>query len=276
MRGKGLSLRVEGLEGRALLSGVPGLGALPLASGRPPAGILDGVKIDPAAVSAVMNALGGGAGSEFVTLLQRQVPNLTSLIQDFTSGRRTEFTAPGIAFKIPSWNESYTGPRHDSLNATLASAVATPNNVLQLVAVTRGPFNEAAPSQVVFGIDRGAGASLGPIFASRPGITPDALVTVNVGPYGSGNTATVTDLKTGQTTTIDPSRVNVIGPVVRVSVDLAALPSTGQPTSKYRFAMWTRSQPTGGIEAVGSFVPGSSMVTVGVLKPVTSPRGPRR
>ena len=264
-RSRGVRLSVETLEGRALLSVAPGL---KLTASPPMLAVAGGIKTDPAGVAAVLKALSGGAGSEFVTLIRREVPNLQAVIAGFVSGRITSFTAPGIAAKIPKFQSAYTGgPTYDNLSATLAGAVVLPGNVLELAAVMRGPFDEASPCQVVFGLDRGAGAKRGPIFAARPKITPDALVTINVGPYGRNPTATVTDLTTGKTTAIDPSKVQVTGPVARVYVDLSALPSEGQPVAKYRFATWTRAQPGGGIANVGSFVPESTMVQVGVLNP---------
>ncbi|MFO0949780.1 MAG: hypothetical protein U0835_01240 [Isosphaeraceae bacterium] len=257
---------VEPLEGRALLAA----GASPFAQLSAlvrPSLSLPGVKTDPAAVAAIMAALNGGAGSEFVTLLRRQAPNLNAVIAGFISGKTTQFTTPGIVAKIPKFQEGFTGRRYDHLSATLAGAVVLPKNTLELAMVTRGPFDEAVPGYVVFGLDRGAGARRGPIFSSRPGITPDALVTVKVGPYGKGSTAFVTDLTTGKTTALDPSKIQVQGAVVRVFVDLSKLPSQGRPANAYRFAAWTRSDLTGGIQNVGSFVAETTMTPVGVLKP---------
>lgn len=240
--------------------------------GRLPTSLPGGIKTDAAGAAAILAALNGGAGSEFVGLLKSQVPNISSVINDFASGRRTEFTTPGIAAKIPKWNEAYTGTRYDHLTLTLAGGVLQ-GNTLQLGVVARGPFDEAEPSQVVFGIDRGAGSSRGPLFANRPGVAPDLLVTINVGPYGQNNTATVRDLVSGTTTAIDPSKVQVNGAVARVFVDVSTLPSRGLSPSQYKFTAWTRSKAEGGIENVGSFAPESSMVLVGVPKPGgTTPR----
>lgn len=262
---------LEALEGRALMAAGFGFGfRLPTAlpanlSGRLPSAIPTGVKTDPAGAAAILGALNGGSGSEFVGLIRSQVPNITTIVNDFTQGRRTEFTTSGIAAKIPKWNEAYTGTRYDHLTGALAGAVLQ-GNTLQLGAVMRGPFDEAAPSSVVFGLDRGAGGSRGPLFPSRPGITPDLLVTIHVGPYGKDNSATITDLSTGATTTIDPSKVQVVGAVARVFVDLSQIPSKGLSPGQYKFAMWTRSRDDGGVENVGSFVAESTMVQVGVPK----------
>lgn len=232
-----------------------------------------GVRYDPEGVAAVMRALNGGPGSEFADLVRRQVPNYQTIINQFISGQRRTFNMPGGAAKIATWQPLYTGTRYDHLTATLAGAIILPNNRLELGGVMRGKFDEAEPSQVVFGINRGAGARLGPLFASQPNLTPDALVTVNVGPYGRGNSATVTDLHTGSVRQVPAKDLLVQGSVVRVYVDLRWLPSTGAAARDYRFAMWTRASASGGIENVGSFVPDGTMIQVGVAR---SPRVARR
>jgi hypothetical protein len=255
-------LSVETLEGRALLSGIGVLKGVVAH----PAVVASAVKTDPQAVAAIMGALRGGAGSEFVTLIKR-IPNYMGVINQFVRGQRTSFSGPGVVAKTPAWQPAYTGTRYDHMTATLAGAVVLPGNTLELAGVMRGPYDEAVPSYLVFGIDRGAGAKRGPLFASRPKITPDALVTIAIGSYGQNATATVTDLTTGAVTAIDASKVQVQGAVARVWVDLSALPSKGLKTSGYRFAMWTASQPGGDITTVGSFVAESSMTPVGVLSP---------
>ena len=126
----------------------------------------------------------------------------------------------------------------------------------------RGPFDEPVNSYVVFGLDRGAGASVGPRFANRPGITPDMTVTIQVGPYGSNPTGTITDLTTGATTSIDPARISVAGPTIRVFLDANQIPSTGLKIARYRFDMWTQNT-LGGLETVGSFAPEMTMIRVG-------------
>jgi hypothetical protein len=261
-----ISLRpiCETLEGRALLSAInlpSGLGtALIGGIGRN----LGGIKTDPAGVAAVTSALRGGPGSEFVTLIRRQVPNIGALVRRFATGATTATSVPGAAVQIPRFQDQFTGRHYDHLATTVAGAVLLPGNTLELGAIVRGPFDEPVPAYVVFGIDRGSGASLGPAFSARPGLTPDALVTITVAPFGKGGTGTITDLKTGAVTSIDPSRIQVNGATLRVFLDTAQLPSTGLPAAKYRFAMWTRSQLDGGIENVASFLPDTSMIPIGV------------
>ncbi len=71
---------VETLEGRSLLSGA-GLGRLAefrsALVGRPDP---SAIKTDPGAVNAITSALGGGIGSEWATLIRRQVRNPQSII----------------------------------------------------------------------------------------------------------------------------------------------------------------------------------------------------
>ncbi len=262
-------LEVALLEGRALMGGTGtfDLGAL-VSKAMPRLVLPSGVRYDPEGAAAVINALNGGAGNEFVTLVKRQVPNYRSIINQFILGQRTSFNTPGGAAKISNWQPLYTGQRFDHLTATLAGAIVLPNKKLELAGVMRGKFDEAVPSQVVFGINRGAGAAHGPIFGSQPSLTPDALVTVNVGPFGKNNSATVTDLRTGAVKSVSAKDLMVKGSVVRVYVDLKALPSTGASLSDYTFAMWTKGAFGGGIENVGSFVPDGTMIPIGFLNPV--------
>ena len=253
--------RLEGAESRILLSAVAhsniAAAKVFVAHPRPEA-----ITTDPAGVAAIMNALGGGAGSEFVRLIRREVPNFNSVLRGFVSGKLTQLNIPGFAAKIPNFQELYTGPRFDHLAATAAGAISLKNHQLELAGIMRGPFNEAVPGYVVFGLDRGAGASLGPHFASRPGITPDMIVTIQVAPHGTSAAGTITDLTTGAVSAIDPSRILVAGPTVRVFLDQGQVPSKGLPIAKYRFDLWTQNT-LGGIDTVASFVPESTMIQVG-------------
>jgi hypothetical protein len=230
------------------------------------------IRTDPVAVSLILQALAGrGPAADFGAMLRGQIGNAGSLIRAFSSGSRTQFTSPGIAIKIPKWQEAYTGPHYDHLTATAAGAVFTQRTgQLQLGAVVRGLYDEPVPSQIVFGLNRGAGARIGPQFASRPAITPDLLVTVTVAPNGTGGTGVIKDLTTGAESTIDPSKILVSGATVRVFLDSAQIPRQGFRYPQYRFAAWTRhgdgSAAYGGtgINTVGSFVAESTMTPIGV------------
>src|SRR5262249_53527784 len=129
-----------------------------------------------------------------------------------------------------------------------------------------GPFTTYPhTTYVVFAFNRGAGARLGPVFPQRPGITPDALVTVTIGPNGRGNSATLTDLTTGITAPFPQAEIRVAGPTVRVLVHTHDLPSTGFALKHYQFAFWTMLELGGGYSSVGSFLPEFSMIPIGVL-----------
>jgi hypothetical protein len=233
------------------------------------------IRTNPAGVAAILNALNGGAGHEFATLVRRELPNPGAVLNGFVSGRYVQYTIPGLVAKVADAQELYDGPGLDRQFLTEAGVVLLKRHQLELAAITRGPFSDnSATSEVVFAIDRGKGAALGPTFASRPGITPDALVTATVGPFGQNNSATMTDLTTGATQTISPQNIKVAGPTVRVFIDASRLPSEGFPINHYRFAAWTQLVEyagvsyRGGISSVGSFAPESSMIRIGVLKDV--------
>jgi hypothetical protein len=251
----------ETLEGRALLSGLnlPG----PLQSALVQGVAHHSIKTVPAGVAAIKSALGGGPGSEFVNLLRRGVQNPAALLGQFTSGAKTAATAPGLVGRVATILPSFTGAHYDYQAIVAAGALLLPNQTLELGAILRGPNRSPAPAYYVFGIDRGRGASLGPIFPARPGITPDVLVTITLGPGNTNPSGTITDLTSGSVTSLSPASIQAKGSTLRVFVPAGALPSTGPPASQYRFAFWTQTQPGGGIETVGSFAPDTTMIPVG-------------
>lgn len=254
----------EPLEGRAFQSAAPTRPAFAAAA----FGVPSGIKVDPAAAAAILKALRGGPGNEFVTLIRRQV-NPGAVIRGFVSGQRTEFNAAGAAFKVPKFQAAFNaGPKYDHLSILGAGALLQQRGtVFQLGAILLGPYDENATSQIVFGLDRGSGASRGARFAERPGITPDALVTLTIGPNGSTREGKIEDLNTGSVTAIDASKIQINGSTIRVFVQASDLPSAGLPITKYRFAAWTHAGNGGGIETVGSFAPETKMIPIGVLSP---------
>jgi hypothetical protein len=226
-----------------------------------------------AGVSAVMNAIFGGAGHEFVELGLREVHNVATIVRGFESGTLTQFSVPGLAFKQTNLQPLYTGLPHDTLSLNAAGAVILKRKTIELAAIVRGPFTTTPrTTYIVFAINRGAGGQLGPAFASRPGITPDATVTVQVGPYGVGNSAWITDLTTGATQSINPALISVAGPTVRLLVSESQLPREGFALSKYTFAVWTETEQNAPISQVGSFIPEDSMVPIGVETNVNPPK----
>jgi hypothetical protein len=259
------NLGFEPLEGRAMMSlaGVMGLH-------RPVAAVLARLhepKITDASPgeAAFLNAIFGGAGHEFVALAQKEVKNLIAVIAGFESGAIKQYNIPGLAIKSPpNLQSGYTGLPHDSFALQAAGAVLLKAKKIELAAIVRGPFTTTPfATSIVFAINRGAGAQIGPAFASRPGITPDALVTVTVGPFGRNNSATITDLTTGSTVPIS-APISVAGPTVRILLPASSLPSKGFSIQKYKFAVWTESAPNSPIEDVGSFIPEDSMIPIGV------------
>jgi hypothetical protein len=260
------TLGFEPLEGRTLLS-VAGL--------KPPhdsgAAILARIRHEPklslkgAGESAIINALLGGAGHEFTTLALKEVKNPLGVAAGFSSGAITQYTVPGIVVKQINLQSGYTGAPHDVLALNVGAAVALKGKKIELGAIVRGPFTTTPfASTVVFAINRGAGSRLGPYFSGRPGITPDALVAVSVGPDGQGNSATITDLTTGVTQSIASPVIGVAGPTVRILLNTSQLPSEGFSLKHYTFAVWTETQPNAPFNDVGSFVPEDSMIPIGV------------
>jgi hypothetical protein len=263
---------VESLEGRTLLSGLSH--ALPARLSHALVSVprLGGIATDPAGVSAVLSALNGGLGREWVSLIRSEVRNLGSVIGNFVSGRLSAYSIAGLTVRTPGVQSQFVGQPYDQLLPTAVGASVFKNNVMELAAIMRGPFHDPAPSYYVFAFNRGAGASLGPAFASRPGITPDLLVTLTVGPYGSSATGTVTDLVSNTSQPISASAIQIRGPVVRVFLNTSQFPSRGLPIQKYRFAFWTQTQPGRDISTVASFAPNSSMILIGVMKRTAATR----
>jgi hypothetical protein len=233
---------------------------------------IPGIAGASAGKAAVINAILGGAGHEFVILAQKEVPNILAVAARFSSGRPQQFTVPGIVAKTPNLQSGYTGQPHDVLALTMGGAVLLKKKTIELAAIARGPYTTTPfPSVLVFALDRGAGSSLGPRFAARPAITPDALVTVNVGPNGHGNSAIITDLTTGLTQPLSPSHIQVRGPVVRVLLSANQVPSMGFTLSKYKFSLYTQLTPSSGFAETGSFLPEAAMIPIGVLPTVAPP-----
>jgi hypothetical protein len=263
---------VEPLEQRALQSGA----AHALPSALHPVMISQvhssGIKSSSAGSAAVLNAILGGIGSEYIKLIQHEVKNLGSILSSFIAGRLSQYSIPGLTVKTPTVQPQFTGQPYDQLLPTAVGAVVLKHNVLELGAIMRGPFHDPNPSYYVFALNRGAGSSLGPRFPARPGITPDALVTLTVGPYGSSATGAITDLVSHTTQTIDPASIKIIGPTVRVFLNTSQFPSTGLPLQKYQFAFWTQTQLGGDITTVADFAPESSMIPIGVERNVAATR----
>lgn len=259
------------LEDRALMSHV---GPMPFRPAHPALvrHVPNQIATDPAGIAAIRTALSGGMGSEWTTLVRTRVRNLNAVIGGFISGRITEYSIPGMTAKTPAVQPLFVGQPYDQLLPTIVGAAVFRRNVLELGAVMRGPFHNPATSYYVFAFNRGAGAGLGPTFAARPAITPDALVTLTVGPYGSTASGTLTDLTDGSVQPISSSSISIRGPVVRVYLNANQLPSKGWPLQRYRFAFWTQTQPGNDITTVADFAPETSMIPIAVLRNVRATR----
>jgi hypothetical protein len=259
------TLVLEPLEPKTLLSATgfrpPGGPAAALISRLQEPKIIGG----GAGQTAILNAIFGGAGHEFVTLAQHEVHNIGAVVAGFQAGSLTQFSVPGLAVKLTNLQSGYTGQPHDPLSLNAGGALLLKGKKIELAAIVRGPFTTyPGTTSIDFAVNRGAGTRLGPAFASRPGITPDLTVTVTVGPYGRSTSATITDLTTGTTSAIASPKIQVAGPVVRILLPSSLLPSQGVAIQKYTFAIWTETQPGAGIQNVGSFLPEDSMVPIGV------------
>lgn len=252
----------ENLEDRALLSSG-------LASRSAHIGPISSIKTDPAAVAAITQAFNGGLGSEWAALIHREVRNPFSVIAGFVSHRYTSYTVPGVVARTPAVQPLFTGAPYDQLLPTVAAAAVFKHNVLELAAILRGPFQDPQPSYYTFALDRGAHRA--PTFASRPGITSDALVTIAVGPYGSAPTGTIQDLANGSTQTIDPAAIKIQGATLRIFLDTSQFPSRGATLAKYRFALWTSTQPGADLTHIPSFA-SDAMTPIAVLKDITATR----
>src|SRR5262249_53904740 len=117
-------LGVEALEGRALLSGlgVERPHASPAAEvGRAGHPMLSAV--NSAALQAILAAMGGGPGHEFITLIQREVKNPLGVVEGFSSGAISQYIIRGLVVKKTNWQSQYTGFPHDPLSLSAGGAV---------------------------------------------------------------------------------------------------------------------------------------------------------
>ncbi len=146
---------LENLEVRSLLSGLS-----PLIHSVPGPAIFGhaqaAIATNPAGVSAILSALHGGMGSEWISLIRSEVKNPLAVIAGFESGRYTSYSIAGLTAQTPSVQPAFTGQPYDQLLATLAGAAVFKGNVVELGAIMRGPFHDPGPSYYVFAINRGA------------------------------------------------------------------------------------------------------------------------
>lgn len=214
---------------------------------------------DGTGLEAVLAALRGGPGSEFLKVVRRQV-NVNKTILQFGIGTRTELVVKGVVIKTPKFAASYTGPKLDQFNPTAAGVLLLPKDRIELGAIMRGPIDRPEPVTYVWGLNRGGGTARNDGFGPS-GVAYDAYVSVTRA--NGAITASVTDLKTGAVTPLDPSVVKIQGPTIRVFLPKAStlLPSNGLAIAKYKFSFWTRSGPNGLADLAG-FLPNSGSAPV--------------
>src|SRR4051794_30914070 len=87
-----LAPTVESLESRTVLSSLPSARAIVAAKA---INLADG-----SGAGAILSAINGGPGNEFVTLIRRQV-NINAALRQFVTGRKTEFDLKGVGIKAP-------------------------------------------------------------------------------------------------------------------------------------------------------------------------------
>ena len=174
----------------------------------------------------------------------------------------------GYAVKSPRLYPSYTGPKNRAdLNAAAARAFLDTKNNLVLDGVFAGQIangktltTDAQSAYYVFAIDRGASpAGAGPI-PGRPNVKFDALVSVALTP--NGNSVSVVNLTkpNAPSTPLPGTDFKITGTrnSIRVFVPLSALPPVaGLDASQYRVNLFARSTPlaTGDTTSIVSLVP---------------------
>ena len=248
-------LSVEPLEGRVLLAQV-----LP----RPASVHVAGNTSDGSGYPAILAAINGGVGSEFVTLIRRGVPNLGLVIRQFLSGQRDSLTVKGFAAGPAKFQPLFQGARFDQFKPVAVGAALLRDGRLELAAIVDGPIDYPLATTFVWGINRGT-ATNDPEGFGQANLRYDAIVSVTRAADATV-TASVKDLKTGTVTPINASAVTIEGATIRVFLQKPSeiLPSTGKSIAQYKVAFWTRTGP-GGIETVGAFMPPSGSILVGIL-----------
>ncbi len=213
--------------------------------------------------SYIVSAIAGGAGHEWVVLLDAEKRGIA--VQPI--GGSVEYRVNGMAAESPPYLlRTYDGRAHDRVAPVAVGAVVLKHNFIELAAIMRGPYtNFSGTDYVDWGINRGSGGSLPAILPSEPWIAADAVVTVAVGTNGATYSGTITDRTTGATQAIDPRDIQVKGPVVRVLLNASQLPSKGWPVNRYRFVVWT-TDPLGTppLGVLASIVPQDQMIPIGV------------
>ncbi len=168
----------------------------------------------------------------------------------------------GYAIKSARFYPEYFGPKVAALNVASAIAVAPGDGNLDLngqvvLPINTSPTDPTQNEYYLWAINRGGAAAPGPI-PGRPQIAFDAAVLVAV--ESTGITAYVKDLTNSSAPVALPSSdFSISGFTLKVSVPLSLLPGTGGATdpSQYRvnFSAWDQNPLFANHHAIASMVP---------------------
>ncbi len=90
-------------------------------------------------IASIQSALGGGSGSEFVSLVRNELKNPSALLSQFESGATTAASIRGAAARKATILGSFTGAHYDHLAAVAAGAIVQSPSTLELGAVGARP-----------------------------------------------------------------------------------------------------------------------------------------
>lgn len=137
---------------------------------------------------------------------------------------------------------TYTGPKNGDLDVLSVDARRFGEKTVTLKAEMNGAIGYTAGAAYVWGINRGAGVEPFPTLdpPTGKGVFFDSFVILS--PKG---TATLTDLLTGKSQTLDPSSISIVGSTISLSLAKSLLPSNGFSFGDYAYNFWPRFAPYG-------------------------------
>ncbi len=244
-KGRGVSIEVEPLEGRALLSTLYPTGGLYSTTTAP-------VATSSTPVAATTTTAASTTSTTGPFSLESTTP---ASVQQGTTPKIT-----GMASKSAHFYQAYTRPKLKELNAVKASGELYLDGNFTFTGTEQATINKA-PAVFVWGIDRSGNLPAG-TFANRPNIKFDAVVVVTLDASLTPS-ATVTDLVSGTSTNLPAGSASVQGKTVSVTVPESLLPSTGLEPTQYRFNFWPEDGGPATSSSVASFLPENTTVQVG-------------
>ena len=267
---------LESLEGRALMSGVPGYPTSPsppIKMPTIPTPITTPTVPKPITLPTNPSPITTPANPTPITVPASPTPQHAATPTTPMPGKaptghsshasKLPHKPSGIVTKVPHFYKFYTGPKWAELNAMKASAELSPNGDFTFTGTNEGRINKT-PAVYVWGIDRNGNLPAGP-FTGRPNIRFDAVVVVSLD-SSLTPTASVTDLATGTTTNLPAGSASIHGRKVTVTVPGSLLPSTGLAPSQFRFNYWPEDGGPPVSSSVASFAPENTTAQVGTTK----------